>query len=138
MNNEIRGNGNVFNTKTNGGTPRLMSVDSLVGNKVYNLQNDDLGGIKDIMLDMTTGQVAYAVLSFGGIFGMGEKLFAVPWNGLTLDTVEERFILDANKEKLQHAPGFDKDNWPNMADESWGRNIHSYYGTKHYSETLHR
>lgn len=138
MNNEIRTNGNIYNAKPNGGSPRLMSVDSLVGNKVFNLQNDDLGGIKDIMLDMHTGQVAYAVLSFGGIFGMGEKLFAVPWNGLKLDTVKECFILDADKQKLQHAPGFDKDNWPNMADESWGRNIHNYYGTKHYSETLNR
>ncbi|MDO9318358.1 MAG: PRC-barrel domain-containing protein [Gammaproteobacteria bacterium] len=138
MNNEIRGSENIYNGKSNGAGPGLMSVDSLVGNKVYNLQEDDLGGIKDIMLDMHDGRVAYAVLSFGGIFGMGEKLFAVPWNGLKLDTVNKRFILDADREKLQNAPGFNKDRWPNMADETWGRQIHSYYGTRHYSESLDR
>ncbi|MDP1930150.1 MAG: PRC-barrel domain-containing protein [Gammaproteobacteria bacterium] len=136
MINETRGGGGMFNTRTNGASPRLLSVDSLVGNEVHNLEGDDLGGIKDMMLDVHTGHVAYVVLSFGGIFGMGEKLFAVPWNALTLDTKEKRFILNADKEKLKNAPGFDKANWPDMADRTWGDKIHSYYGTKHYSETL--
>ncbi|MDO9520635.1 MAG: PRC-barrel domain-containing protein [Pseudohongiella sp.] len=136
MNNEIRGNSAIPGTPYSGTSPRLMSVDSLVGNDVYNHQGDNLGGIKDMMLDMHSGHVAYAVLSFGGIFGMGEKLFAVPWNALKLDTAQERFLLDADKERLKNAPGFDKDNWPDMADQSWGQQIHKYYGTRHYSESL--
>lgn len=111
----------------------LMSVDTLVGNEVYNRQGDDLGGIKDLMLDTNTGQVSYAVLSFGGLFGMGEKLFAVPWSALTLNREDKCFVLDANKDKLKNAPGFDKDHWPNMADQAWAKDIHSYYGAKTYS-----
>lgn len=136
MNNETRGSDNIFNTRTNGTSPRLLSVDSLTGNDVYNHEGEDLGGIKDMMLDIQTGHVAYVVLAFGGLFGMGEKLFAVPWNALTLDTVDKRFILNADKEKLKNAPGFDKSDWPDMAHRTWGDRIHSYYGTKHYSETL--
>jgi hypothetical protein len=84
------------------------------------------------MLDMSTGRVSYAVLSFGGILGMGEKLFAVPWNALTLDTNNKRFTLNVTKASLDQAPGFDKDSWPNMADQAWARGIHDYYGTQPY------
>ena len=90
------------------------------------------GDIKEIMLDVRSGTVSYAVLSFGGFLGMGEKLFAVPWNALTLDTVNKRFVLNVEKQRLENAPGFDKDSWPNMADESWASEIHTFYGTKPY------
>jgi sporulation protein YlmC with PRC-barrel domain len=108
---------------------RLMGAETLIGNDVYNNSDDDLGDIKEIMLDVNTGKVSYAVLSFGGVFGIGEKLFAVPWNALKLDTVKERFTLDVSKERLADAPGFDKDHWPNMADETWQNQLHAYYGT---------
>ena len=110
--------------------PRLMGADTLIGNDVYNRQEEDLGDIQEIMLDTNTGKVGYAVLSFGGFLGIADKLFAVPWNALKLDTVNKRFILDVEKERLESAPGFDKDNWPNMADPSWQDTIHSYYGTE--------
>ncbi|UGQ45155.1 PRC-barrel domain-containing protein [Massilia endophytica] len=110
--------------------PRLMGADTLMGEDVYNRQEEDLGDIKEIMLDMQTGQIAYAVLSFGGILGMGDKLFAVPWQALQLDTVNKRFILDCTKEKLENAPGFDKDRWPDMADQQFSSAIHSFYGTQ--------
>ena len=110
--------------------PELMGADTLLGNDVYNLQDDDLGDIKDIMLDMRTGRVSYAVLSFGGFLGMGEKLFAVPWSALKLDTINKRFTLDVEKERLESAPGFNPDNWPNMADATWQKTIHDYYGTQ--------
>ena len=112
--------------------PELMGADTLLGNDVYNLKDEDLGDIKEIMLDMRTGRVSYAVLSFGGFLGMGEKLFAVPWSALTLDTVNKRFTLDADKERLETAPGFDADSWPNMADTTWEKTIHDYYGTQPY------
>ncbi len=78
---------------------------------------------------MRSGQVAYAVLSLGGFLGMGEKLFAVPWSALTLDTDNKRFVLNVDKDRLESAPGFDKDTWPNMADPSWEQGIQAYYGT---------
>jgi len=109
--------------------PALMGADTLIGDSVFNGANENLGDIKEIMLDMHTGSVAYAVLSFGGFLGMGDKLFAVPWQALHLDTVNKRFVLDIDKARLQNAPGFDKDAWPNMADAQWSQNIHSFYGT---------
>lgn len=109
--------------------PAFMSASTLTGDDVYNLQDEKLGDVKDIMLDMRTGKVAYAVLSFGGFLGMGEKLFAVPWAALKLDTDNKRFTLNADKERLENAPGFDKDSWPDMADPVWANGIHSYYGT---------
>ena len=116
--------------------PELMGANTLVGNDVYNLKNEDLGDIKEIMLDMRTGRVSYAVLSFGGFLGMGEKLFAVPWNALTLDTQNKRFTLNVEKDRLESAPGFDQDSWPNMADPSWAKSIHDYYGTKPYADDV--
>lgn len=115
--------------------PQLMGANTLVGNDVYNTKLEDLGDIKDIMLDMHSGRVSYAVVSFGGFLDMGEKLFAVPWEALKLDTVNKRFTLDADKKRLENAPGFDKDNWPNMADSTWQQGIHAYYGTKPYGDT---
>ena len=108
--------------------PTLMGADTLIGNDVYNQKDEDLGNIKEIMLDMRTGRVSYAVLSFGGFLGMGDKLFAVPWNALTLDTKNQRFVLNVEQDRLKQAPGFDKDKWPNMADQAWAKEIHSYYG----------
>jgi len=109
--------------------PALMGADTLIGDSVVNAADEDLGDIKEIMLDMQTGQVAYAVLSFGGFMGMGDKLFAVPWQALHLDTINKRFVLDIDKQRLQNAPGFDKDAWPDMADTQWAQQIHSFYGT---------
>ncbi|WP_348698089.1 PRC-barrel domain-containing protein [Duganella fentianensis] len=113
-----------------GPAPRLMGADTLIGEDVYNRQDEDLGDIKEIMLDMRQGQVAYAVLSFGGWLGMGDKLFAVPWQALQLDTVNKRFLLDVSKEHLKNAPGFDKDHWPDMASTEFSTEIHSFYHTQ--------
>jgi len=110
--------------------PEVMGATTLVGNDVYNHKGEDLGDIKEIMLDMRSGKVGYAVLSFGGFLGLGEKLFAVPWSALTLDTKKRRFVLNVEKDRLKDAPGFHKGRWPNMADQSWVRQIHSYYGTE--------
>ena len=114
--------------------PRLMGANTLEGNDVYNLDDEELGDIKEIMLDVPSGRVAYAVVSYGGFLGMGQKLFAVPWNALKLDTQNKRFVLDMDKDRLKSAPGFDSDHWPNMADPTWAKGIHSYYGTQPYSD----
>jgi sporulation protein YlmC with PRC-barrel domain len=125
----------IYKTSTGdtGPGPQLMGADTLIGDDVYNNDDEDLGDIKEIMLDMQSGEVAYAVLSFGGVLGMGEKLFAVPWQSLTLDTVNKRFILDIDKEQLKNAPGFDKDNWPDMSNTDWSSEIDSFYGTSSLS-----
>lgn len=123
------------NRSIEGPGPAAMGAATLIGNDVYNVNDEDLGDIKEIMLDVRTGKVNYAVLSFGGFLGMGEKLFAVPWEALKLDPVNERFILNVDKERLKNAPGFDKDHWPDMADQSWRQEIHDYYGTTYSGDS---
>jgi len=110
--------------------PELMGANTLQGNDVFNDKAEDLGDIKEIMLNMRSGKISYAVLSFGGFMGVGEKLFAVPWQALILDTENKRFVLNVDKDRLQNAPGFDKDKWPNMADTTCAEGIHAFYGTK--------
>ncbi len=68
-------------------------------------------------------------LEYEAVLTIGEKLFAVPWEALTLDTVNKRFTLNIDKERIENAPGFDTDHWPNMANQTWASQIHSYYGT---------
>jgi sporulation protein YlmC with PRC-barrel domain len=111
---------------------RVLSASTLKGDKVVNLQGEDLGNIEDLMIDLERGRIAYAVLSFGGFLGMGDKLFAIPWEALTVDTSEKRLVLNADKELLKRAPGFDKNRWPDMADPTWGKELYSYYGYKPY------
>ena len=110
---------------TRGPGPQVMAADTLEGDTVVNRAGENLGEIQDIMIDVPSGRVAYAVLSFGGFLGMGDKLFAIPWSALTLDANNRRFILDVPKERLQNTPGFDKDHWPAMADQRWATEIHA-------------
>jgi sporulation protein YlmC with PRC-barrel domain len=112
--------------------PEIMNAAALVGDTVQTPAGEALGKMEAIMLDVRSGRIAYAVLSFGGFLGVGEKLFAIPWNALTLDTRERKFILDASREKLERAPGFDKDHWPSMADPRWATELHGYYDVVPY------
>ncbi|MFT3960453.1 PRC-barrel domain-containing protein [Propionivibrio sp.] len=112
--------------------PEVMAASTLEGDEVVNGTGENLGKIKEIMIDVPSGQVAYAVLSSGGLLGIGDKLFAIPWAALTLDVERKCFILDVDAERLKMAPGFDKDHWPSMADTSWASEVHAYYGQRNY------
>lgn len=114
--------------------PRLMLSSTLEGNTVVNRAGEKLGTVDEIMLDVPMGRIAYAVLSSGGFLGVGDKLFAIPWGALTLDTDNKCFILDVSQERLEQAPGFDKDHWPSLADHTWATNLHKYYVTPPYWE----
>jgi sporulation protein YlmC with PRC-barrel domain len=120
--------------KMAGPGPQVMGADTLIGDDVRNAQGESLGDLKEVMIDMGSGRVAYAVVAMGGFLGMGEKLFAVPWKALKLDTENKCLILDQPKEKLEKAPGFDPNNWPKMADQRWATTLHEYYGTRPYWE----
>jgi hypothetical protein len=120
----------MYKNVGSGPGPALMGADTLIGNDVYNSADESLGTIKELMIEMSTGKINYAVLSFGGFLGMGDRLFAVPWQALKLDTENKRFILNASKELLKNAPGFDKDHWPAMADPTWATGVHNFYGVK--------
>jgi sporulation protein YlmC with PRC-barrel domain len=121
-----------YRSDHSGPGPEIMAADTLEGNNVVNRQEETLGEIQEIMLDVPSGKIAYAVMSSGGFLGIGDKLFAIPWHALTLDPKEKRFILDISKERLEKAPGFDKDHWPAMANEAWAGEVHQYFGARPY------
>jgi sporulation protein YlmC with PRC-barrel domain len=106
-------------TTTTSGHASVLSAGSIAGTKVLDARGDHLGSIEDLMLHTDTGDVAYAVLSFGGFLGMGEKLFAIPWEALTIDAADHRIVLNLDRERLEQTPGFDKDDWPSTADPTW-------------------
>jgi len=108
--------------------PEVLSATTIIGDEVRNLQGEDIGEIEELMINLEDGCIAYAVLSFGGLMGIGDKLFAVPWKALRIRPEEHAFVMDIQKDKLEKAPGFDKDNWPNMADVDWAKRIDSFYG----------
>lgn len=94
----------------------LMPATALSGEVVVNGAGETLGRIDSIMLDMTTGRIAYAVLSVGGFLGIGDKLFAIPWEALNMDLERDHFVLHADRELFKNSPGFDKHRWPAMPD----------------------
>jgi hypothetical protein len=106
----------------------------MIGNKVLNPTGEQLGVIKDLVIDLDDAQVAYAVLSFGGLLGLGDKLFAIPLEALTFDAKAETVILDIDKEVLKKAPGFDRNHWPDDAqyEAGWLLDLYKYYGYSPY------
>lgn len=112
--------------------PNVLMASSVIGDGVVNRAGESLGKIEELMIDLEKGNVAYAVLSFGGFLGMGDKHFAVPFEALKLDASREHFTLDVDKEKLKLAPGFDKSNPPKASDRTWGAEVYKYYGIKPY------
>ena len=109
----------------------ILSSSSITGTNVYNARNEKLGDIKDLMIDTQKASVSYAVLSVSdGLFS--NKYFAVPFEAMRFDTASENIILDVSEDWLDNAPGFDKDNWPNSADEKFTNEMHTYYKTEPY------
>ena len=117
-------------------TSNLISADKVTGTTVYNRQGEKLGSVYDVMLNKRSGQVAYAIMSFGGFLGMGDKYFAIPWNAFHFDLAQKRAVLHLEKTRLENAPGFDKDMWPNLADQQWGAIIYKHYGYTPYWDEL--
>lgn len=114
--------------------PQVLSASTMIGQKVLNPAGEQLGNIKELMIDPDDGFIIYAVLSFGGFLGMGDKLFAIPWEALRLNTQDHTFILEVNKDVLKNAPGFDKDHWPDNGqyEAGWLLDIYEYYGYSPY------
>lgn len=107
---------------------RVLSCGSLAGGLVVNREGDELGRIEHVMIGLPEGRIAYAVLARGGVFGLGERLFAVPWAKLRRETGTRRFVIDISPERMDAAPAFDHDHWPAMADREWARRVHDHYG----------
>ena len=123
----------VSKTDLKKGLPFCHKASEVVGSKVKNAAGEDLGNVEELVLDPSSGSIEYAVVSFGGFLGMGEKLFAVPFSMLRAPEVPEgdklaHFTMNVDKARLEKAPGFDKNNWPDVNAATWSDEIDKYYG----------
>lgn len=118
--------------ETDGTGETMISLNDLKGVTVRNPEGEDLGKLEDVVVDGTSGRVAYGVLSFGSFLGMGGKHFAIPWQAIRSGPSADHVILDVPRERLRAAPGFDVDHRPRYADHIWGTEIHEYYGYDPY------
>lgn len=111
-----------------------FTVEKIIGSKVINVKGETLGKIEDLVVDIDTGRIVYAVLDSGGFLGIGSKLFPVPWESLAALPSEGIFFLNQSKEQMEKAPAFDKKNLPNMQDMHWGEGIFKHYGVPGYEQ----
>ena len=103
---------------------------------VATLEGEDLGTLEEIIIHEDSGTIAYAVLSFVSSLRMGDSLFAVPWKAISFDAGTKKLVLHISLETLEGAPGFQKENWPDMGDQQWGEVIYSYYGYQPFWELV--
>lgn len=113
-------------------TTKALSASTITGDDVRNTDGEKLGNLEEIVIDLDGGRVSYAVLAAGGFLGLGDKFFAIPWDLLTVDTDAHEVVVDVSKELLENAPGFDKDNWPEIDDRNWIGDVYRYYGREPY------
>jgi len=118
----------------------ILRSGDIVGLSVQNKAGEHLGKIDDLVIDMKSGDVRYAALSFGGVAGIGSKLFAVPWQAMTFVLGEpnkpnsRHFVFDVTKDQLENSPSFDSSHWPNVADPKWAESVDKHYNVKRQEE----
>jgi sporulation protein YlmC with PRC-barrel domain len=109
-------------------TPSLIAASKVNGTSVYNRNGDSLGSIHDVMINKQNGQVSYAVLSFGGFLGIGEKYHPVPWNKLSYSEQHGGYIIDLDKSQLENAPAYGVSETPDWTTGTYGSSVDRYYG----------
>jgi sporulation protein YlmC with PRC-barrel domain len=112
--------------------PRMVSFNSLNRDRVVNVNGENLGKIEDIMVDIETGRIPFAVLSTGGFLGGNARLYAVPWDALKYSMHDKTFVLNITKETLANAPSFTKSHWPDLSSLDWLKQVYFYYGVQPY------
>jgi sporulation protein YlmC with PRC-barrel domain len=120
-----------------GGRINAFMVEKIIGSKVFNMKGQELGTIKDIVIDIDTARVLYAVMDFGSVLGIGGKLFPVPWDSLAPFPAGGVFFMQASKARLKKAPGYNKDSLPDMGDTHWRSNIAQFYRTSQQEGLAH-
>lgn len=105
-----------------------LTATSIIGDRVVNRVDEDLGTIQNLMVNIQTGRIEYVVLESGSFLGIGGKLFAIPYQELSLDGIRKCFVLDRTKEYIKNSPGFDKDHWPNTnSDDVYYGEVNQYW-----------
>lgn len=108
-------------------TDRLIASNKVEGTAVFDAQGEKLGTIYNFMVDKDSGQVEYAVLQFGGLFGLGADYYPLPWEKLSYDVDEGGYVVDIDKETLEDAPRYSDDSEP-AYDRAYGEQVYGYYG----------
>lgn len=106
----------------------MISSERVTGTNVYNAEGDKLGSIETVMIDKLSGQVRFAVMSFGGFLGIGEKYHQLPWDGLTYDESKAGYVVNISREGLQGAPSYGRDEVDSFDYGSESDSIDHYYG----------
>lgn len=107
----------------------MISSDRVQGTRVYDRAGDHVGDIDHLMIDKATGHVNYAVISFGGILGLGHSHYPIPWSALRYDVAREGYETGISKEQLEDAPEFSDDSW---TDRDWENRVHTHYRAEQY------
>lgn len=110
--------------------PKLLSANSLLGDRVTNIKGEDLGKVEAIMIDLERGRIAFVLLLFGRV--NDNKLLAVPWEVLTISFHDKKFILNVSESTLKSAEPFEIDKWRESEDFAWLAKVYRYYGHEPY------
>ena len=108
---------------------RLIAAKQVQGTSVFGATLDKIGAIEDVMIDKASGRIAYAILSFGGFLGIGDRYFPVPWEKLTYNTELGGYVTDIGRDVLEGAPSYSDRAAGPWHDDAWGQDVYSYYGT---------
>jgi sporulation protein YlmC with PRC-barrel domain len=106
---------------------RDMRADALIGMDVRNAQGEDLGEIQELFVNVGSQRVHYAVLSFGGFLGLGDKLFAYPMSAFSAADNGNHLLLNVDQQKLKNAPGFERDTWPDYGDNRYFDEVDRFF-----------
>lgn len=121
---------NDENVKTNNrNDQQLLITKKLIDTEVRNLNDVKLGHLKELVIETSRGEISYGIISYGGLWGMGEHFAAVPYDALRLTNQNQHFVLDVELMSLDSVPSFDNDSWPDMNDSHWVSKIRDYYGS---------
>lgn len=105
-----------------------LTATSIIGDKVENPEGDDLGRIDNLMINLHSGRIEYAVIEYGAFLGLGGKLFAIPFHELQVIPGKRAFLLNRDEEHLKNSPGFDKGHWPDTNDHGYYGDVNTYWG----------
>jgi hypothetical protein len=114
----------------------LIAAGKVQGTTVYNAALEKLGSVEDVMIDKASGRIAYAVLSFGGFLGIGDRYYPLPWEKLSYNTEIGGYVVDIDRETLEGAPSYTDAAAATWHDEAWNRDVYAYYGAEPYWSTM--
>jgi sporulation protein YlmC with PRC-barrel domain len=115
---------------------KLIAAHKVQGATVYSTALEKLGSVEDLMIDKASGRIAYAVLSFGGFLGIGDRFYPLPWEKLAYNKELGGYVVDVDRGTLEGAPSYTDEATASWHDEDWGRSVHAHYGVPPFQDTM--